>query len=253
MRGRKRITPLETLQRAEARCARAFHWIRDGSPKQEIAHRTTRWVYGKDPTQQFVFTSEDEFWWDLPKARRKEMEEQGWWEMMPVFSDGLSGENCIWNSLRRSKTAGQIRRVCKQSKYLNSWFYDVGTTLREHAEEIAEALNNSECPQSLRQSTKKEKFLLYLARITAGIQLGYKSSTALRTLRANAHHQWCSCSRCQSTRQDLERQLLTRVEKAEEKEIQRLGWTLPPRATLPIPGKKTYVLGVTMKRPRRNF
>ena len=102
-----------------------------------------------------------------------------------VSRDAIPPERHLWEALKRARTAADVRRICRRSRYwlmwewtgeLNGkrWYcrspYLCPSALYDQAEEFCQAKESTRYPKSSRPSSDDKK-LVYFARIMAALSL----------------------------------------------------------------------------------
>jgi len=226
--------PVTALQWAEAECGHILRHVKEGALPRKRYVKTV-FVYGEDPKQQISFDSPIQaFAYSTENKARERAMRDGWYQDLMILSPRVPAEPRIWERLKKARSPGQVRCIFRDSNHLKKY---QKASIRNFADKIASALISKECPKSDRASSD-EKFLLYLARVMAGVCMGYKPSTAVRMLRTMAHHGICPCDKCVKKRDAREACFGEIVERAERDEIKRRGWKIPPvKALIPKPSK----------------
>lgn len=123
----------------------------------------------------------------------------------------IPGERDLFDALVRAKTAAQVRRICKRSKFWlkfrldfpgGRFFEDFSACPRllyDKAEEFCRAKLDPRYPARDARPSGDDRRIEYFARVMAGLSLlpkPYKPSYAVDILRKKKHKRGCPCGRC---------------------------------------------------------
>jgi hypothetical protein len=185
--------------------------IREGGISPAEEHLKTVFIYGHDTRQQRSFDSPVKAWlYSVENKEREKAMRADWYESRMTLVRRLHAEHRIWKRFKEARSPGQVRSIFRDSHHLKTKYQ--GTSIQKYADKIAAALRSKDCPKSDRPSSD-ERFLLYLARVMAGIWMGYEASTAVRILRTSAHHKICPCKSCRKKREVRDAFIASRIAK----------------------------------------
>ena len=132
-----------------------------------------------------------------------------------VILAAIPAERNLWESLKRARSAAQVRRICRRSKYWlkfewsgewngRAWNFQTPSpyprALYDHAEKFCQAKLGKRYPSGGKQDRRSsdDKRVEYLARVMAGLSLypPIAPATAVNLLRKTKHKPGCPCYRC---------------------------------------------------------
>jgi hypothetical protein len=109
-----------------------------------------------------------------------------------VSRDSIPPERHLWEALKRARTATEVQRICRRSKFWLKWewtgelngkrwycrsFYCCPSALYEYADKFCQAKEYSRYPKSSRPSSDDRK-IVYFARVMAALSLSKPISFA---------------------------------------------------------------------------
>jgi hypothetical protein len=116
-------------------------------------------------------------------------------------------ERGLWESLKRAKTATEVRRICSRSRiwlkprldfpdgsFIEYWYFR--RVLHRDAEAFCRAKLDPRYPGRDQRPSGDYRRVEYLARVMAGLTLRLAPSTAVEKLRKMRHPIECGCWRC---------------------------------------------------------
>lgn len=129
-----------------------------------------------------------------------------------VQHPAIPAEPRLWEALKRTSSAAEVRRICRRSARWLKWewsgeingrrWYQAAPSacpkaLYDHAEEFCQAKQDDRCPASNRASSDDRR-IEYYARVMAGLSLSkpIAPATAVDLLRKMKHTRRCACWRC---------------------------------------------------------
>jgi hypothetical protein len=133
-------------------------------------------------------------------------------KILTVQHQAIAAEPQLWKALKRARSAAEVRRICRQSKYWLKWEFKgeingrrwycrvpsaCPKALYDYAEEFCRAKQSERYPRSDDRPSSDDKRIEYLARVMAGLSLvrPIAPATAVDLLRKMKHESRCPCWR----------------------------------------------------------